>query len=581
MRQGIPDSLAAGYGCLAAWADLLDRINVFPVADGDTGANLRVSLAPLRDAAADQALLPRRLGRCAIGNSGNIAAAFFCELCRAGAVAELAPSAARGREAAWRAVAAPRAGTMLSVFDALADGLAAMPAIGPAEAELLCRDMRQAVLDGVGQLPELRGAGVVDAGALGMYVFFDGALRALTESAGAGASVVELFAGWLRRHDEVAAGVPPDFCVDLRLRPLAADRAGLRQRITGLGDSVVVGELDGAELKVHVHTPDPAALRSRLGALGEITHWRDERIELAAEPAPGQGPHGPLHIMTDAAASLPRELARQAGITLLDSYLVVDGESRPESLYAPEAIYSLLRHGKKITTAQASNFERFQHYDSTCRQFGPTLYLATGSAYTGNYAAALAWKVAHDPGDLLQVLDSGAASGRLALMVLLGVRCARVADSAAAVMARARRLLESCEEFVFIDQLRYLVAGGRVSRSRGLFADLLHLKPVISPAPEGVRKLGVVQSREGQLDFALERLHERFTPADSPTLLVQYSDNQDWVESVVAARLRRLYPAAELLCLPLSLTSGVHMGPGTWALACCRVPDSLAEAVSS
>ena len=40
---------AAGYANLSGWADLLDRINVFPVADADTGANLRVTLAPLRE----------------------------------------------------------------------------------------------------------------------------------------------------------------------------------------------------------------------------------------------------------------------------------------------------------------------------------------------------------------------------------------------------------------------------------------------------------------------------------------------------------------------------------------------------
>ena len=41
-------ALQAGYDRLAAWSDLLDRINVFPVADGDTGRNLQVSLTPLK-----------------------------------------------------------------------------------------------------------------------------------------------------------------------------------------------------------------------------------------------------------------------------------------------------------------------------------------------------------------------------------------------------------------------------------------------------------------------------------------------------------------------------------------------------
>ena len=43
----LAESFSAGYASLSAWSDLLDRINVFPVADADTGANLRISLEPL------------------------------------------------------------------------------------------------------------------------------------------------------------------------------------------------------------------------------------------------------------------------------------------------------------------------------------------------------------------------------------------------------------------------------------------------------------------------------------------------------------------------------------------------------
>ena len=49
-------AFAAAYERLAARAGLLDRINVFPVADGDTGVNLRLSLAPLHDAKSPAAL---------------------------------------------------------------------------------------------------------------------------------------------------------------------------------------------------------------------------------------------------------------------------------------------------------------------------------------------------------------------------------------------------------------------------------------------------------------------------------------------------------------------------------------------
>ncbi|MDD3815470.1 MAG: hypothetical protein PHZ02_12595, partial [Desulfocapsaceae bacterium] len=94
-------AFASGYENLSAWSDLLDRINVFPVADGDTGANLRISLAPLRDCEADKAQTLELLTRCATGNSGNIAAAFFQEFLQSEGFAVLAGNAQRGRDKAW------------------------------------------------------------------------------------------------------------------------------------------------------------------------------------------------------------------------------------------------------------------------------------------------------------------------------------------------------------------------------------------------------------------------------------------------------------------------------------------------
>ncbi len=63
------------------------------------------------------------------------------------------------------------------------------------------------------------------------------------------------------------------------------------------------------------------------------------------------------------------------------------------------------------------------------------------------------------------------------------------------------------------------------------------------------------------------RLKERFTSADAPVIMLQYSDNEQWVVDTVGGQVRALLPEAEILFVPLSLTSGVHMGPGTWSIA--------------
>ncbi len=557
-------AFASGYECFAAWSDLLDRINVFPVADGDTGTNLRISLAPFLDLEAGGESVIDQLGCCATGNSGNIAAAFFREFVRVKNPLDLAAKAALGREKAWQAVARPCPGTMLTVFDAL------VATLEQCEQNILYpvlrEKLRQEVLAGVRIIPDLEKAGVVDAGALAMFIFFDGFFRQVTGQREAAVSVFKLFQGRLKVNNDFQASRTNCYCVDAVIQAENVPAAALDD-LSGLGESVVVMP-DVTRLKIHIHTPEPKQLRTRLAALGEVIGWSDEAIdERGSARLSAFGAGRVVHLMSDAAGSLTRELARQHSITLLDSYIVADGWSRPESLCSPEGLYCLMRTGTKVTTAQASTFERHLRYDSICRQFGRTLYLCVGSAYTGNYDTAMAWKEANDPDNLLEVLDTGAASGRLGLIALLTSRYADIAGSMGDVLDFSRKIIADCQEYVFIDELKYLVAGGRLSRATGFFGNLLHAKPVISPAANGVRKVGVVRSREGQLAFALEKLGELYRQTASPVIMLQYSDNKEWVAGTVQQQVRGLLPKAELLLAPLSLTSGVHLGPGTWAMA--------------
>ena len=71
------NALALAYERLVAWADILDRINVYPVPDGDTGRNLVITLSACRNINGDPDSVSREILRAARGNSGNIAAGFL------------------------------------------------------------------------------------------------------------------------------------------------------------------------------------------------------------------------------------------------------------------------------------------------------------------------------------------------------------------------------------------------------------------------------------------------------------------------------------------------------------------------
>jgi fatty acid-binding protein DegV len=131
----------------------------------------------------------------------------------------------------------------------------------------------------------------------------------------------------------------------------------------------------------------------------------------------------------------------------------------------------------------------------------------------------------------------------------------------------AHELIERCDELVFLDQLKYLAAGGRISKTRGFFGDLMKFKPVISPKAQGAEKVGIVKNRQEQLRFALQHMQPRLDPHPSATILLQYTDNRDWVESEATDTIAEKFPNADISAGPMSLTSGAHMGPGTWASA--------------
>ncbi len=549
-------ALTAGYGAMTGWCDLLDRINVFPVADGDTGANLRISLALLADP--DRHPRPAELAACCVGNSGNIAGAFFAPLLETRSPGNLTRAVERGSRLAREAVAEPAPGAMLDIFSCLADSLdQELPA------EQVIAQLRHSVLRGPELLPRLAEARVVDAGALAMYIFFCAFFQTLTGNASLRARVVDEFANWLTPKPGHNKGQTRQFCVDFTLQAPELDTTNARHILAGLGDSLVSCSRD-QELKVHIHTSQPETLRARLGELGSITGWRKEHIRPnhADEKKPASSSLG---IITDAAGSLPPDLARRENIVLLESMIVDRETARPEGCWDHGELYLRMREGERIRTAQSSVLVRQQQYQALLDQYSCCIYLAAGSAYTGNVQTARRWREKNDPDRRFLVLDSGAASGRLGLMALLCSRFARMDTDPETVAALAFSLITSCRELLFVGELTYLARSGRISRAKSFFAGLVGARPVIEPRPGGVRKVAVLRRD----DQALALLDAEMAAASSPPeqILLQYTDNRKQVEEMVLPWLRTMAPDAEILIVPLSLTSGVHLGPGTWGVA--------------
>ncbi len=311
-RRVVSSALAS----LEARRQEVNDLNVFPVADGDTGDNMAMTLRAVLeeldrvdtegvdgqgDDEVGRTVLVQTLARAALmgarGNSGVI----LSQIVR-GAAEELASrpgelvdpllvaaAFASAADAAYDSVREPAEGTMLTVFREMAHSLTRQLAHLSADKQRLGTDvseeqqdailaevLERAIADGeraVARTPEqlevLRESGVVDAGGHGLVLIMAGIVAGLR---GDGAEVPEV------AHREPPKLTRPHhedsrfrYCTNFIVSGTGLDDRAVLPRLEALGDSVlVVG--DEATLKVHVHTDQPESAMALFEGLGSVTN---------------------------------------------------------------------------------------------------------------------------------------------------------------------------------------------------------------------------------------------------------------------------------------------------------------------
>jgi uncharacterized protein len=283
-------ALLGSLSWLAANHEEVNRLNVFPVPDGDTGTNMLLTLqSAVEDVRESNAAEVSKIAKLAShgslmgarGNSGVILSQIFRGFARAVegktslTPAELAAALEEAANAAYRAVNKPTEGTILTVAReagrAAATAASGPDATVPRVIAAAAAGARAAVLKTPSQLQILRDAGVVDAGGFGLELILEGMLKSVEESDSALAALSEV-----RKPVSPAAQVALDlpeggwgYCTEFLIEGSNLDTELIRGQIESLGNSVlVVGEPE--LVKVHVHTDDPTRVINLAGGYGKL-----------------------------------------------------------------------------------------------------------------------------------------------------------------------------------------------------------------------------------------------------------------------------------------------------------------------
>ena len=579
-------ALLAGAREVSAQREPLNRINVFPVADNDTGSNLAATLdrvaegvvtAPSSSAdevarkAADEALLAAR------GNSGAIFAQFLEGLAESlKGVRRIAPErfGAAARAAAENAVGAmahPREGTILSVIRAWAGWVERRSAQTRDFADLVPGSLpaaREALAKTPDQLPVLKEAGVVDAGAQGFVHFLEGVARSLGRFRGAEAprpvpgDVVEA------KIREARASILFRYCTEVLLSADRIDRGALRRAAAPLGDSLaVVGGARRVRLHLHVNRPeDVFEVARRFGRVEEtkVEDMREQHLGRFAK-------RGRVAVVTDSACDLPAAMAEALAITVVPLRLILGDETYLDGVtITPQEFHAKLV-GSHLTprTSQPPPADFREVYRALASHGAPVLGIHVSGGLSGTLGAAQsAARSLEGESNLAPVVtvDSRTVSVAQGLVVREAARAAAADEGLEAVAGAARRTAKRARIFVAVPTLDYLIRGGRVGHLPGLVARAIGVCPVLTIGPDGrAAKGGASRGFPRAVRKVVETALALTRDDPAPTFGVAHCGAAELADEVAAELLAR-HPGAEHFVTEAAPVLAAHAGPGAIAV---------------
>lgn len=264
---------------------VINELNVFPVPDGDTGSNMRITVengVMTADSTDDLGVYASRLARGMLlgarGNSGVIFSQIFKGIAQAlkgkktADVREMADALVRGYEAAYHAVVVPTEGTMLTVAREGIENILGEITDDMTMDELFRRylnEMKRTLIRTPDMLDVLKEAGVVDSGGMGLVSFFEGFVRKEQKSESGRIHLAEHPDG----HCIFAREGETGYCVEYVLKPdsegMGRDILSLTNYMENNGRHVIVRNEDGV-YRAHVHVDDPIKLLRTAMDYGEF-----------------------------------------------------------------------------------------------------------------------------------------------------------------------------------------------------------------------------------------------------------------------------------------------------------------------
>ena len=584
-------ALTAAIARLFTRREYIDKINVFPVPDGDTGTNMVFSFRVIHEAVqnADELPINQLMARIASasldgarGNSGAIMAQYFhgfseaLDDCASMDARALAVASSAGATAAWTAMSEPVAGTLPTVLEDFSSALQDKSRQGVEDIRemfeygLLCA--RESLAGTPDLLPVLKHAGVVDAGGQAFVDLLEGVWSFIengeSEVDKVDIEAMSLLGGSAMEMDPAAHR----FCTECVIEGDALDRSEIMQQLEKLNCSSLVVAGGRKRVRVHIHVNNPGEAYLACEQFGELHQQKADDMKRQHKL---MNQVGQVAIVTDSGADIPFEEQERLAIHMVSVRLNFGAKEYIDYVsLMPADLYRMLEESEESPkTSQPPVGDFVRMYDLLTGHGYEVLSVGLSGELSGTTQAA--HTAAEQFTGRVRVFDTKSAScgeGLLAVIAAQAAQQGMTLDEIESLLTESQPL---CRVIALAADLSYLVRGGRLPAWVKKVTDFLHISPLIT-ARNGRFGLAGITTGIGANPAALGKAAVRKMTRDvSYRIFIAHGANLAGARELRRYILGRHTRVHSCHISEAGPALGVHLGPGGLVVGFLPQPGQL------
>lgn len=558
----------------------LNKINVFPVPDGDTGTNLSLTMTMIIQGTQKVQSVSDQISEIAsialnnaYGNSGMIFAQYLKGLAEAfkekSAISptELTQGFKTAFEHALASVSHPKEGTILTVMKDWAHHWERGVSTNfEAVFEEVLSHLKQGVDKTKTQLKILKDNNVVDAGAMAFFYFMEGMFRFIQTRTLDDLNFKASTLDWIT--EPIAQLDVGDFryCAQYMVKT-SESQESIRTLLEPFGDSLVINSTQGIT-SIHLHTNEPHTVMKRLVERGNVSSHKVDDMVLQARRIHQK--QSKIAIITDSIADLPQSIVEAHQAFVIPLNIIVDSTVYMDkvTMTSKDFYHHLDDYSLNPSSSQPTIASLERYLKSILNQYVEIIGIFVSSQMSGTYNTIRKIIAGLDTkGKKIELIDSKVNSVAQGLVVSEALRLNAQGKSFEEIVAHTYDVIKRVKIFVSVKDLKYMIRGGRVSKVTGFVLSRLKLQPVVSIDENGKGSLPFKSlSQKSAVRSILKTLKKDSLQKGIQNYALVYADDENDLKDF-SHKVQSLLKKEPDYIETISPIVGLNAGKGAFAIA--------------